>query len=110
KMYINVPSSLPCVTIESSSSRVRFSRFPYSAAQQPVQCILHADVGSRRIAHGILQPSRSFIASCRALPDKLAFTIKFLKKAFRTPSFRSQTLIINSYQLVLSAIALRNAF
>ena len=41
--------------IESISSKDRFNWCPYSAAQQPVQCKLHADVGSNNTAQGILQ-------------------------------------------------------
>ena len=37
-----MPSSLPCCIMLSISSYVRFSLFPYSAAQQPVQCRLQA--------------------------------------------------------------------
>lgn len=34
--------------------KVRLCLWPYSAAQQPVQCILQAEVGSIRISHGTL--------------------------------------------------------
>ena len=37
-----------------------FSLLPYSAAQQPVQCRLQAEVGSIRMAQGMLQPYFSF--------------------------------------------------
>ena len=42
--------------MESISSNVKFSLFPYSAAQHPVQCKLQAEVGSNKIAQGTLHP------------------------------------------------------
>ena len=41
-----------------------FSLLPYSAAQQPVQCRLQADVGSGRMAQGMLQPYFSACFCC----------------------------------------------
>ena len=96
--------------MESSSSKERFRRLPYSAAQHPVQCMLQAEVGSRRIAHGTLQFSFSAVSSCLALPIRLALTIKFLKNVFRTPSSKFQTFMISSYQLLFSSMAFLNAF
>ena len=51
-----IPSSSAWVHMLSISSKLRFSRFPYSAAQQPVQCRLHALVGSSNNTHGMEQP------------------------------------------------------
>ena len=75
--------------MESMVSRDRFSLWPYSAAQQPVQCILQAEVGSRRIAQGTLQLFFSAVSSCRALPFRLALVMKLVKNAFRTPGSRA---------------------
>ena len=51
-----VPSSLASVRTRFISSYVRLCLWPYSAAQQPVQCMLQAEVGSIRISQGMLQP------------------------------------------------------
>ena len=59
---------LTLVMMESISSKDRFSLLPYSAAQQPVQCRLQAEVGSSRMAQGMLQPYFSRIFSCLASP------------------------------------------
>lgn len=40
-----------------------FSLLPYSAAQQPVQWRLQAEVGSIRMAQGTLQPYFSLVLS-----------------------------------------------
>ena len=53
----------------SSVSRLMFSRLPYSAAQQPVQCRLQAEVGSIRMAQGTLQPFSCLKRFCRAVPS-----------------------------------------
>ena len=96
--------------MESMVSRSRFSLWPYSAAQHPVQCRLQALVGSRRIAHGTLQLFCAATSSCLALPFKLAFTIKFWKNTFRTPGSSWYRFMISLYQLLsVSWIALRMA-
>ena len=81
--------------MESSSSKDRFRRLPYSAAQQPVQCMLQALVGSIRMAQGTLQPSRLETSSWVALPSRLALRIKFWKNALRTPGSRSYSFKIS---------------
>ena len=53
-IYRYTPSSLPCVTILSMSSKLRLFLLPYSPAQQPTQCILQAEVGSNKISQGML--------------------------------------------------------
>ena len=93
--------------MESSSSKVRFSLLPYSAAQQPVQCRLQAEVGSSRMAQGILQPSRAAVSSCVALPKRLALSTKLRKNALRTPGSSAYSLSMSWYQLPFSAMALR---
>ena len=75
--------------MESKVSRLRLRRLPYSAAQQPVQCMLQAEVGSSRMAQGTLQFSRAFTSSWVALPFRLALNKKFWKKARRAPGSRS---------------------
>ena len=94
--------------MESSSSKVRLSRLPYSAAQQPVQCMLHAEVGSSRMAQGTLQFSLRLTSSCRALPSRLALRMKLRKKACRTPGSSSYTFMMSWYQLFFSSMAWRN--
>ena len=54
KMQAWVPRALASVSTRSISSKVRLCLWPYSAAQQPVQCILQAEVGSIKISHGTL--------------------------------------------------------
>ena len=57
--------------------------FPYSAAQHPVQCRLQALVGSRRIAHGILQPYFLRHSSCLGQPARFALIKKFAARVFK---------------------------
>ena len=57
---------------------------PYSAAQQPVQCRLHAEVGSSKIAHGMLQPYFLRYSSCFGQPMILALRKKFSNSTFST--------------------------
>ena len=52
---LRVKNFVPAISLEGFEqvvSRLRFSLWPYSAAQQPVQWRLQAEVGSSRIAHG----------------------------------------------------------
>ena len=97
--------------MESISSKLRLSLLPYSAAQQPVQCRLQAEVGSSRIAQGILQPYFSRICSCFGQPIRLAFKKKFSNTAFNTSvSTSCITCIISWYMLLFgSASTLRKA-
>ena len=75
--------------------------FPYSAAQQPVQWRLQAEVGSSRMAQGILQPYRSRASSWMGQPMRLPLSIKFSKKVLRTsPSTSVHRLRSSLYQLL----------
>ena len=95
-MYIYTPISLPWVIMESISSKVRFSLLPYSAAQQPVQCRLQAEVGSSRMAQGILQLYFFRYSSCFGQPMIFALRKKFSKVAFRTSESVSFRMFITS--------------
>ena len=88
-MYMKVPMAVPCCIIDSSVSRLRFSRLPYSAAQQPVQCRLQALVGSMSMAQGTLQLCSRRTFSCLWPPIMVALTMKFSNSAWRTLGSRS---------------------
>ena len=101
KMYIKVPSSLPCWMMLSMVSRLMFSLLPYSAAQQPVQCRLQAEVGSIKMAQGMLQLYWAMAFSWRPKPMREVFTRKFSKNVLRTSGSRSvHRLIMSVYQLL----------
>ena len=68
--------------MESISSKLRFSLLPYSAAQQPVQCRLQAEVGSSRMTHGMLQLYFLRYSSSMGQPRMLALRMKLVKKVF----------------------------
>ena len=61
----------------SISSNVRFNLLPYSAAQHPVQCRLHAEVGSIKISHGMLQLCTSLILRIVFVPKNAAWKPRF---------------------------------
>ena len=67
------------------SSYVRFIFAPYSAAQQPMQCLLQADVGSNRMAQGMLQPYFASHSLWRSPPRMDALMTKFSNSFMRTP-------------------------
>ena len=90
--------------IESISSRLRFRRLPYSAAQQPVQCRLQAEVGSSRIAQGMLQPYFFRYSSCTGQPIRLALSMKFVKKVRSTPPSTSWNRFMISLYMLLSGL------
>ena len=98
-MYMWVPSSLPCVTIESMSSRDRFCWWPYSAAQQPVQCRLQALVGSSRIAQGMFRWYFSRALSWTGQASRLPSTSRAFSNLVRIWGFSLNTRIMSSYQL-----------
>ena len=89
---------------------MRFSLCPYSAAQQPVQCRLHALVGSMSTAQGMLHWYFSRIFSCLGHASRLASTSSVLNSESRTPvSSCVMAFIISWYQLFCSSKARLNA-
>ena len=82
-------------------SKLMFSLLPYSAAQQPVQCRLQAEVGSIKMAQGMLQLCSAAAFSWRPYPMREVFTMKFSKKVMRTAGSMSlHRLMMSLYQLL----------
>ncbi len=95
--------------MESISSKVRLSLWPYSAAQQPVQCRLQALVGSSRMAQGMLHWYLSRMRSCSGQAIRLPSMAKVFTSLLRTAGFRSMIFMISWYQLFLVSSAVRKA-